>query len=116
MIDALLVLLLAAAAGDPAAPPAPEASTAPEASAAIEPAATPAAPDAPSEPTPAPESSSAPAAAEDDPKVCRLETVTGSIRPRRVCRSLSEIRAAREVAQDTLDNRTRRGLPASSGE
>jgi invasion protein IalB len=51
-------------------------------------------------PSPAPSE----AQQEKPKKVCRTETATGSVMPKRVCRTPEQVEAEQEAAQRTLDH------------
>lgn len=40
-------------------------------------------------------------------KICRTETKTGSVMPKRVCRTPEQIKAEQDAAQDQLDRKQR---------
>lgn len=69
----------------------------------------PAAVHATEDPAPTATPSDAPAQPEKPKKVCRMETGTGSVMPRRVCRTREQIEADHEAAERTRD-RAERGL------
>jgi hypothetical protein len=51
------------------------------------------------------------AQAEKPKKICRMETVTGSVMPKRVCRTPEQVAADQEAAQRTRDEMNRsRGM------
>ena len=51
------------------------------------------------------------AQAEKPKKVCRMETVTGSVMPKRVCRTPEQVAADQEAAQRTREQMNRnRGM------
>ena len=58
-------------------------------------------------PPPSPAPSEAAAPAEKPKKICRMETGTGSVMPKRVCRTPEQIEAEHERARGQLDERSR---------
>jgi len=59
------------------------------------------------EAAPAPAPSEAAAQTEKPKKICRMETGTGSVMPKRVCRTPEQVEAEHERARTTLDERSR---------
>ena len=59
------------------------------------------------EAAPSPAPSEAAAQPEKPRKICRLETGTGSVMPKRVCRTPEQVEAEHERARTTLDERSR---------
>ena len=57
-------------------------------------------------PTPAP-SEAAAAQPEKPKKICRMETGTGSVMPKRVCRSAEQVEADQEAARRTREEMNR---------
>ncbi len=52
-----------------------------------------------------------PAQAEKPKKICRMETVTGSVMPKRVCRTPEQVAAEEEAARNTREQMNRnRGM------
>ena len=59
------------------------------------------------ETAPSPAANEGEAQAEKPKKVCRMETVTGSVMPKRVCRTAEQVEADQEAARRTREEMNR---------